>query len=71
MKDQNIDFETSIKFGGSRFVAKDRYGNAERMTIWLDTHVNLFKYTEISPLIVNEDVMFGTGQLKFIKINLK
>ena len=30
----------------------------------LDTHVNEFKYTEISPpLIVNEDVMFGTGQL--------
>ena len=30
----------------------------------LDTHVNNFKYTEISPpLIVNEDVMFGTGQL--------
>ena len=29
----------------------------------LDTHVLNFKYTEISPLIVNEDVMFGTGQL--------
>jgi len=30
----------------------------------LDTHINEFKYTEISPpLIVNEDVMFGTGQL--------
>ena len=30
----------------------------------LDTHVNEYKYTEISPpLIVNEDVMFGTGQL--------
>ena len=30
----------------------------------LDTHVNNFNYTEISPpLIVNEDVMFGTGQL--------
>ena len=30
----------------------------------LDTHVFDFKYTEISPpLIVNEDVMFGTGQL--------
>ena len=30
----------------------------------LDTHVNEFRYTEISPpLIVNEDVMFGTGQL--------
>ena len=30
----------------------------------LDTHINEFDYTEISPpLIVNEDVMFGTGQL--------
>ena len=30
----------------------------------LDIHVNNFQYTEISPpLIVNEDVMFGTGQL--------
>ena len=30
----------------------------------LDIHVNQFKYTEISPpLIVDEDVMFGTGQL--------
>ena len=39
----------------------------------LDTHVNEFKYTEISPpLIVNEEVMFGTGQLQNLKmINLK
>ena len=30
----------------------------------LDTHINEFNYTEISPpLIVNADVMFGTGQL--------
>ena len=30
----------------------------------LDTHINEFQYTEISPpLIVNEEVMFGTGQL--------
>ena len=30
----------------------------------LDIHTLEFKYTEISPpLIVNEDVMFGTGQL--------
>jgi seryl-tRNA synthetase len=30
----------------------------------LDTHINEFKYVEISPpLIVNEDTMFGTGQL--------
>ena len=30
----------------------------------LDTHTNEFEYTEISPpLIVNENVMYGTGQL--------
>ena len=30
----------------------------------LDIHTNEFNYLEISPpLIVNEDVMFGTGQL--------
>ena len=66
-KDQNIDFETSIKLSGSRFVVlKDKFAMLERALInfMLDTHVNEFKYTEISPpLIVNEDVMFGTGQL--------
>ena len=62
-----IDFETSIKLSGSRFVIlKDKIALLERALInfMLDTHVNEFKYTEISPpLIVNEDVMFGTGQL--------
>jgi len=66
-KDQNIDFETSIKISGSRFVVlKDKFAMLERALInfMLDTHVNNFKYIEISPpLIVNEDVMFGTGQL--------
>ena len=66
-KKQNIDFETSIKLSGSRFVVlKDKFAMLERALInfMLDTHVNEFKYTEISPpLIVNEDVMFGTGQL--------
>ena len=66
-KNENIDFETSIKLSGSRFVVlKDKYAMLERALInfMLDTHVNDFKYKEISPpLIVNEDVMFGTGQL--------
>ena len=66
-KNGNIDFETSIKLSGSRFVVlKDKYAMLERALInfMLDTHINEFKYTEISPpLIVNEDVMFGTGQL--------
>jgi seryl-tRNA synthetase len=64
---KNIDFDTSIKLSGSRFVVlKDKFALLERALInfMLDTHVNEFKYTEISPpLIVNEDVMFGTGQL--------
>ncbi len=66
-KENNIDFETSSKLSGSRFVVlKGNYALLERALInfMLDTHVNNFKYIEISPpLIVNEDVMFGTGQL--------
>ena len=66
-RNQNIDFDTSIKLSGSRFVVlKDKFAMLERALInfMLDTHVNEFQYTEISPpLIVNEDVMFGTGQL--------
>ena len=66
-KEKNIDFETSIKLSGSRFVVlKDKFALLERALInfMLDTHVNEYMYTEISPpLIVNEDVMFGTGQL--------
>ncbi len=66
-KNKDIDFDTSIKLSGSRFVVlKDKLALLERglINFMLDTHVNEFKYTEISPpLIVNEDVMFGTGQL--------
>jgi len=66
-KEKNIDFDISIKLSGSRFVVlKDKFALLERALInfMLDTHVNEFEYTEISPpLIVNEDVMFGTGQL--------
>ena len=66
-KDNSIDFETSIKLSGARFVVlKDKIALLERALInfMLDTHTNEFQYTEISPpLIVNEDVMFGTGQL--------
>jgi seryl-tRNA synthetase len=62
-----IDFDTSTKLSGSRFVVlKDKFAMLERALInfMLDTHINEFKYMEISPpLIVNEDVMFGTGQL--------
>ena len=66
-KDNNIDFDTSIKLSGSRFVVlRDKFAMLERALInfMLDTHTNQFQYTEISPpLIVNEETMFGTGQL--------
>ena len=66
-KNKGIDFETSIKLSGSRFVVlKNEFALLERALInfMLDTHVNDFKYSEISPpLIVNEEAMFGTGQL--------
>jgi len=66
-KNKGIDFETSIKLSGSRFVVlKNEFALLERALInfMLDTHVNEFKYSEISPpLIVNEEAMFGTGQL--------
>ena len=65
--DNAIDFDTSTKLSGARFVVlKDRMALLERALInfMLDIHTTEFKYTEISPpLIVNEDVMFGTGQL--------
>jgi len=71
LKDKNIDFEISTKLSGTRFVVlRDKYALLERALInfMLDIHVNQFKYTEISPpLIVNEDVMFGTGQLPKFK----
>ncbi|WP_075534019.1 serine--tRNA ligase [Candidatus Pelagibacter communis] len=66
-KSNDIDFETATKLSGSRFVIlKNNIAKLERALInfMLDIHTNEFNYTEISPpLIVNEDVMFGTGQL--------
>ena len=67
LKNKNIDFDTSIKLSGARFVVlRDKFALLERALInfMLDTHTNEFKYIEISPpLIVNEETMFGTGQL--------
>ncbi len=67
LRNKGIDFDTSIKLSGSRFVVlRDNFAMLERALInfMLDTHINQFGYSEISPpLIVNEDVMFGTGQL--------
>tara|TARA_B100001248_G_scaffold259301_1_gene245091 strand:- start:20 stop:1267 length:1248 start_codon:yes stop_codon:yes gene_type:complete len=62
-----IDFEVSTKLSGARFVVlKNKIALLERALInfMLDVHTTEFSYTEISPpLIVNEDIMFGTGQL--------
>ena len=67
IKNNQIDFDTSIKLSGSRFVVlKSQMALLERALInfMLDIHTTEFKYNEISPpLIVNEDIMFGTGQL--------
>ena len=64
---KEIDFDTASKLSGSRFVVlKNKMALLERALInfMLDIHTLEFKYTEISPpLIVNEEVMFGTGQL--------
>jgi seryl-tRNA synthetase len=66
-KNNQIDFKTSSKLSGSRFVILNSYfALLERALInfMLDVHVDKFSYKEISPpLLVNEDVMFGTGQL--------
>ena len=67
-----MDFETATKISGSRFVVlKDKLALLERALInfMIDVHTKKFGYVEISPpLIVNEKIMFGTGQLpKFEK----
>ena len=62
-----MDFDTAAKLSGSRFVVlKDKLALLERALInfMLDLHTKKFGYVEISPpLIVNENTMFGTGQL--------
>ena len=66
-KNSQIDFKTSSKLSGSRFVILNtHFALLERALInfMLDVHVERFSYKEISPpLLVNENVMFGTGQL--------
>ena len=50
---------------GSRFVIlRDKIALLDSINFMLDVHTKQFEYAEISPpLIVNENVMFGTGQL--------
>jgi seryl-tRNA synthetase len=62
-----MDFDIARKTSGARFVfLKDKLALLERAisNFMLDCHTKEFGYQEISPpLIVNEDVMYGTGQL--------
>jgi seryl-tRNA synthetase len=62
-----MDFETAAKLSGARFVVlKKGLARLERAIgqFMLDLHTNEHGYTEVNPpLLVREDVMFGTGQL--------
>ncbi|MGB0572167.1 MAG: serine--tRNA ligase [Alphaproteobacteria bacterium] len=62
-----MDFETAAELSGSRFVIlKGALARMERALadFMLDIHTDEYAYTEISPpLLVRDDVLFGTGQL--------
>lgn len=62
-----MDFEAAAKLSGARFVVlKKGLARLERAIgqFMLDLHSNEHGYTEINPpLLVRNDVMFGTGQL--------
>ena len=62
-----MDFETAAKLSGARFVVlKRQLARMERAIgqFMLDLHTNEHGYAEINPpLLVRNEVMFGTGQL--------
>jgi seryl-tRNA synthetase len=62
-----MDFEAAAKLSGARFVVLKRgLARLERAIgqFMLDLHTNEHGYAEINPpLLVRDDVMFGTGQL--------
>ena len=62
-----MDFEVAAKLSGARFVVlKKGLARLERAIgqFMLDLHTNEHGYTEVNPpLLVRNDVMFGTGQL--------
>ncbi len=62
-----MDFETAAKLSGARFVVlKKGLARLERAIgqFMLDLHTNEHGYTEVNPpLLVRNEVMFGTGQL--------
>jgi len=62
-----MDFETAAKLSGARFVVlKKGLARLERALgqFMLDLHTNEHGYTEVAPpLLVRDEVMFGTAQL--------
>ncbi len=62
-----MDFEAAAKMSGSRFVLlKGGLARLERAiaNFMLDLHTGEFGYTECQPpLLVNDDALYGTGQL--------
>jgi seryl-tRNA synthetase len=64
---RQMDFETAAKLSGARFVVlKSGLAKMERAIgqFMVDLHTTEHGYTEIAPpLLVRDDVMFGTGQL--------
>ena len=62
-----MDFETAAKLSGSRFVIlRGQMARLERALaqFMLDTHTEKHDYTEVAPpLLVRDEVMYGTGQL--------
>jgi seryl-tRNA synthetase len=66
-----MDFEAAARMSGARFVAlKGQLARLERAlaAFMIDLHTGAYGYTEVSPpLLVKDNVMFGTGQLpKFV-----
>src|SRR5262245_46925819 len=63
----DMDFEAAAKLSGARFVVlKQGLARLERALgqFFLDTHTGEHGYTEVNPpLLVLDDVMFGTAQL--------
>ena len=66
-KIDGLDFALASKISGSRFVVlKGQIARLERAlsSFMLDIHTQEFGYTEIiPPVLVNKDIMTGTGQL--------
>ncbi len=62
-----MDFETAAKLSGARFVVlRGQVARLERAlaSFMIDLHTDQHGYTEVAPpLLVRDEVMFGTGQL--------